>query len=220
MRRTKQRPSRKNITLRQFLFGDFDYDGILNIDDPRPFNKKIKRYPQERKKGIPPSFYHHPQYGGFETRFSTALKNLEKESRKRAKKLTRIIRKNPGSVGRVKTIPSTIVKLQKRGMRHVNDLAAMTIYVDKRSDVFKKAAEIRKKYPTVRGESDNFYRHPKDGYYAYHLLVRGRDGIPVEIQIKTRKMAALHGKMHSSYKKGQSRKRYRKIARKLYQQGY
>jgi len=36
---------KKNTTLRQFLFQDFDSDGVKNVDDPYPYDKSRSRWP-------------------------------------------------------------------------------------------------------------------------------------------------------------------------------
>src|SRR5690606_17947385 len=53
---------------------------------------------------------------------------------------------------------------------------------------------------TVR-EHEDFYRRPNAGYRAHHFIVE-RDGLPVEVQLKTKRLARLSGASHEAYKRG------------------
>ena len=90
------------------MFGDFDRDGIKNIDDLYPFNNKKKNYPNPNKPG---QYYIKSRYGNNETLLSDVLKNIYKRNDQNSAKLNSLLHSNPGSFGRTKTVPSTIKKL-------------------------------------------------------------------------------------------------------------
>jgi len=209
----------RKTTHRSYLFGDFDKDGVKNIDDYKPFDPKVKDWPDPTKN---PSFYHKARFGGFETKFSDVLLEIERDNNRNAPFLKKVIAENPGSYGRIKTVPSTIQKLKRKSYNHLHDISGATIVVSNRKQVRTKAKQIKKKYKHDSRQTDDFYRNPKGGvYYAYHLGLLGKDKAPLEIQIKTEPMEKLHKKMHTAYKQNpKSLKSFRKKAKKLFDLGF
>lgn len=102
----------KSTTLRNFIFGDFDKDGVANIDDPYPFDKDKSKFPNMRKN---PRYYYKARYGDDGgIKFSTVLKKIEKHNNLYSSFLRKVLRENPGSYGRIKSVPSTISKMRKK----------------------------------------------------------------------------------------------------------
>ena len=178
---------KKSTTLKQFLFDDYDNDGVMNIDDPYPFDPSRSKWPDAKKQ---PEFYHKAQYGGFETKFSTVLLNLEKHNNEHAPGMVKLLKENPGSSGRIKTIPSTIEKLAKYGLPQTHDIAGISIPTRNRAEVYQKVEKIKQRYKINPERTDDFYKHPKNKvYYAVHLEVLNPK--PVEVQIASQKMRDL-----------------------------
>lgn len=186
----------KNIILREYIYGDFDKDRVKNIDDPYPFDKYRSRWPNANKN---PSFYHKTQYGGFETKFSTVLLNIERHNERHAPSMLKVMQDNPSSSARVKTIPSTIEKLSKSGLENVHDVVGVSIPTINRKEAYNKSEEVKHRYKTNPHRYDDFYRHPKNGaYYAIHHEVL--NPLPVEVQIASKPMRKLAKRTHVAYK--------------------
>lgn len=208
-------PPRKT-TYKQYLYGDFDRDKTKNIDDPMPFDPSVSQWPDAKKH---PSFYHKAQYGGFETKMSTVLQNLENHNNSHSPGMKKILDENPGSYGRIKTIPSTIEKLAKYGLPETHDIAGVSIPTRNRQEVYHKAEHIKKKYNTNTSRTDDFYKNPKGGvYYAYHLEVLNPK--PVEVQIASKKMRDLAVDTHEAYKYKKPMDSFIKRGKRLFDLGF
>lgn len=190
----------RDKTLRQYLFEDFDGDGVKNIDDPFPFDKQKSKWPDPKKN---PTYYHRARYGGFDTKFSTVLLDIERNNNNHGSLMRSFIKENPGAEGRVKTIPSTIGKLAKWSLGNMHDVAGAKVVTRDRVEAKRKTKQIRKRYKTDRKEYDDFYRKPgKGGYRAFHIGLLGVDDRRCEVQVKSKPMDDLAVKMHGKYKKG------------------
>jgi|TARA_Y100000310_G_C20415453_1_gene684089 hypothetical protein len=210
----------RNVSNRQYMFGDFDKDGAKNIDDPKPFNPNVSKYPDHSKN---PKYYHKARYGGGEVLLSEGLLAIERHNNRRAPMLKKFIRENPGSFGRIKTVPSTIRKLRTRYINNVMDVAGVTILTGNRKQANTKAKQIKRRYKFDPNETDDYYKAPKDRvYYAHHigLISPKKKDRRLEVQVKSKKMFNLHKQMHTSYKKGQSMSLFGKKAKKLFKLGF
>jgi len=209
---------KKSTTQKEYIYGDFDNDGVKNIDDPYPFDPDRSEWPDPNTN---PTYYYQAQYGGFDTKMSEELQKIEEANNRGSPMLKETIADNPGSYGRVKTVPSTIGKMRKKSYTDISDTAGATIVVETREDVMKEANRLKSNYKIDPSETDDFYSHPKDDvYYAYHLGLIDENNGTLEVQIKTRKMKKLHEEMHEAYKRGESLEPYRARAKELYRQGY
>jgi hypothetical protein len=223
----KEKKRLHDITTKQFLFGDFDKDGAKNVDDPKPFDKSVKRYPKHTNK----HYYHRARYGDGEREvlLSTELRYIEKYNNKKAPFLETFLHSNPGATGRIKTVPSTMKKLRSyhaeknsSNLDNLHDISGALILTNNRKEAAAKNAEMKKKYVVDPKQTNDFYAHPKDGvYYAYHLGVVGRHPKRgLELQMTSKPMHALAIRAHKAYKQEQSLRRFIKPARKLYEEGY
>ena len=205
---------RKSTTHSSFLFGDFDKDGVKNVDDFKPFDRMKSKWPKKL------SYYNKSRFGGFETKLSEVLRDVEAHANKHSSSMKDLVKDyKPGTKGRIKTVPSILNKLFKKNILDVHDIAGVTLVVDKKTDVMAKVAEVKKREKINKDRTKNFYEDPKDDvYYAYHMEVL--NPLPVELQIKTKKMEELHVKQHKDYKKGKSMKKYIKQSRALLNKGY
>lgn len=100
--------------------------------------------------------------------------------------------------GRPKHLYSIWNKMRAKGLafEDVQDLRAFRVIVPEVRDCYAVLAIVHEHWPAVAGEYDDYIARPKaNGYQSLHTVVRGRDGRPLEIQIRTRAMHehAEHG---------------------------
>lgn len=203
---------KKDMKLKQFLFGDFDKDGIPNVDDPRPFDPKVRRIWGR---------YQSSKYYDKEVSLAKQLKLIKKHNDAHIPFYKKVLRENEGSIGRIKSVPSTIKKLRSRYQPEIMDVAGVTVFAKDRKNVYKKAKRIKKKYKIDPKETDDFYKKPKANvYYAYHMSLLSPKKRRVEIQVKTKPQFRLHKKMHESYKKEGSLQGFIRKAKNLFKRGY
>lgn len=213
----------KNVTQREWIFSDFDRDGVKNVDDRYPLNPN--------RKALGPLHSHKAELSTPEARLSTEILAIERFSNDRSKMLKTFLRKHPNSYGRVKAVPSTMKKLRERYINRIGDVAGATVETHKRKDVNEKVAKLKKEYPNVKQREDNYYRkmHRSEKgkgkvYYAHHITVRPEKKKMLEIEVKTHKMRLLHDRMHSAYKDKENFKMlypvFKKEAKRLFKMGY
>lgn len=207
----------KNVSNRSWMFGDYDEDGVKNIDDPKPLNPKISKANEDKKFWMKSNFY------GGEVKLSDELLALQKNNNSYTPKLKQILRDNKGSFGRIKTVPSTLKKLRERNILSIGDIAGATILTKNRKQAYKKEKSLSKKYSFDPLARDDFYKDPKGNvYYAIHnkVLLKKNDPRGIELQIKSKKMSNLGKEMHPYYKKGKLPSFFSKKSKKLYKLGY
>lgn len=203
----------KNITQNEFLFGDFDKDGIKNIDDSQPFKKT-----ELKDKGL--DYYKRSKFYSQEVLLSKELRAIQNNNNEYADIINDFRKKYPDVKFRIKSVPSTLKKLRVKYIDDLRDIGGMTILVDTRDQVYTEASKVKKQYKYDASKVKDYYKSPKDGmYYAYHipLII---DGKTIELQIKTKKMYDLQMKAHYDYKQGGDLKKYTPLAKELYNQGY
>jgi ppGpp synthetase/RelA/SpoT-type nucleotidyltranferase len=186
------------------IFGDFDKDGIPNVDDPNPLkagdNKTVEEVSlkDEIKKLID-------------------LRNVYQGALDAVMDRLRGIDVTSSVKGRVKSPYSVINKLRRKRIKGtikkaeageyytqgLTDMAGCMIVLENQDDlerVVKKinAGDIGKVF-----EHEDFYKEPLNGYRAHHFIILySEDEIPVEIQVKTKRMAAISTASHTPYKNG------------------
>jgi (p)ppGpp synthase/HD superfamily hydrolase len=185
----------KNSTYKDLWTGDFDNDGIKNIDDTRPFNNKIKR---RVNKEISLS----EKWNG--------LKGREKKYRKDIKDLSKIV---GAKKGRIKKSYSTIGKQMGRYLENVKDMGGLRVLTNNKSENNKVLNNIKNKFPKCRKDTnkncifevENKYKQKDRNtlpYLGYHIGLRYK-GLPYEVQIKCKDMQKIQNNAHLYYKKGQ-----------------
>ncbi len=96
--------------------------------------------------------------------------------------------------GREKKAYSTWKKMLKKSiaLEKVSDIYAFRIITNSRSDCYKVLGVIHTKWPMIPDRFKDFISTPKpNGYQSIHTTVIGKDGIKMELQIKTQKMHQL-----------------------------
>jgi GTP pyrophosphokinase len=113
--------------------------------------------------------------------------------------------------GRPKHLYSVWKKMQGKGLdlAHVFDLRALRVIVDDVAACYAALARVHECHTPLPGEFDDYIAKPKpNGYQSLHTVVRGDDGAPLEVQIRTRAMhehAELGVAAHWAYKEAGAR---------------
>jgi hypothetical protein len=207
----------RRIGIRSYIYGDIDKDGVANIDDPKPYDSKVRSYPNIKNN---PSFYHRAQYGGTEIKLSQALRLIERRNNEHIPLLRKFLKAYPNSGARIKTVPSTIEKLERKGGNLVRDRAAGKILTKDRKEAFSQASRFERRFKTDKALFDNFYKKPRESHYALHYGVIGGKDTRMEVQIQSKRMSDLDVKAHPSFKSGIVPKRFVKEGKRLFKLGF
>ena len=93
--------------------------------------------------------------------------------------------------GRPKNLYGVFKKMQQKGytLDEIYDVRALRVIVKSKQDCYRVFSEVTKQWPMVEGRFKDYIRSQKpNGYQSLHVVVRGPDGIPIEVQIRTHKM--------------------------------
>ena len=188
-RKTRQRNDPKEITRQDYpaVFGDSDRDQIPDVDDPHPFVPGDTKSIEEIRLS--------DEIGSLiDTRASyvPATKAVMKSLRDLQIPKSKV-------EGRVKTPFSIVNKLRRKYFGSLTDVAATRILLPDRASVDLTAAAIEEDFEIL--EKEDFYKTPQAGYRAIHYIVRAA-GVPVEVQVKTHRMAEIAEGSHTPYKTG------------------
>ncbi len=114
--------------------------------------------------------------------------------------------------GRVKTVYSIYRKIynQNKSFDEIYDFYALRIIVDTELECYTALGIIHELYKSIPGRFKDYISTPKPNMYqSLHTTVIGRDGIPFEVQIRTKEMhhVAEYGvAAHWKYKSGEQSK--------------
>lgn len=169
------------------IFGDFDRDTIPDVDDPHPWDpgdtKSIEEVRLSHEVG-----HFIDERAAFEPAMEDTMAQLREIGIGGAK-----------VEGRVKTPFSLINKLRRKYMGELTDIAGTRIVLPDQPSVDVATEAIESGFEIL--EKEDFYQAPQAGYRAVHYIVKV-NGVPVELQVKTRRMSAIADASHAPYKRG------------------
>ena len=175
------------------VYGDYDKDGVVNIDDANPLNKSKKGKVEEIE--LKNTF---DKLLGVKAELDEIMYDAVDTLDEKAPKGADIY-------ARTKTPYSILKKLVEKRMldpkRGLTDMIGTTIAVDNQKELVELRDKIDNGLLGKVLDRDDFYKRPNAGYRAYHYIVEYK-GVPVEVQLKTKNMKKLHEVAHKSYKLG------------------
>jgi len=175
------------------IYGDFDKDGTVNIDDANPLDssKKGKVEQIELRNTFDKLLNVKAE---LDTIMYDAVDTLDEKAPKDA-----------DIYARTKTPYSIIKKLVEKRMldpkKGLTDMIGTTIAVKNQKELEQVRDDIDGGLLGKVLDRDDFYKTPNAGYRAYHYIVEYK-GVPVEVQLKTKNMKKLHEVSHEAYKNG------------------
>ena len=175
------RPLPKALEKYRGVFGDYDGDGVLNVDDPDPYTPGDGTTVEEVKLADEIE-----KIIDFRKDYDTARNEFVEILKKHAEGETDIL-------SRTKTPYSIINKLRRKrlvGKKGLTDvIGTMVVFPDQKSlEDFKDKVNAGKLGEVL--EFDDYYKKPQAGYRAYHWNVVYK-GSPVEIQAKTERVKKI-----------------------------
>jgi ppGpp synthetase/RelA/SpoT-type nucleotidyltranferase len=176
------------------IFGDYDKDGVVNIDDAYPTNKKRKNTVEQIE--LAPII---EKLISLKNKLDSAMYSTVDELKAKSPKSANIYARTKTPYSIVKKLIDKRLLDAKKGL---TDLIGTTIAVD----TYDQLVELKNKIEDgLLGEVvsvDDFYTHPNAGYMAYHYIIKTPEGFLVEVQLKTKRMKSLNEISHEFYKKG------------------
>ncbi len=172
-----------------WILGDKDKDGVANADDTKPLDKTKSELIDT------PSIT-----TGIKSLISLK-KSLDSTMFSFIDDLKNVAPDNSKIYARTKTPYSVLDKLIKKRLSTITDLIGTTIVTSdkKELDSVKKYIDSGKLGKII--ELEDMYKNPKGGYRAYHYLIE-RNGMSIELQLKTKRQKALNELSHEPYKLG------------------
>ena len=175
------------------VYGDFDKDGTVNIDDANPLDKT--KSGQVEQVELRKTF---DKLLGVKAELDEIMYDAVETLDEKAPEGADIY-------ARTKTPYSILKKLVEKRMldpkRGLTDMIGTTIAVDNQKELEQVRDKIDGGLLGKVLDRDDFYKTPNAGYRAYHYIVEYK-GVPVEVQLKTKNMKKLHEVSHEAYKNG------------------
>lgn len=176
-----------------WLLGDFDNDGLANVDDKKPLDDTITDRIDS------------PSISKSINTILDLKNTMDDNMYSFVDELKGVSPNGSKIYARTKTPYSIIDKLIKKRLLNpktgLTDLIGTTIVTnDKRElDEVKNVVASGKLGRVI--ELEDMYENPKQGYRAYHFLIE-KNGMPIELQLKTKRQKALNELSHEPYKLG------------------
>ena len=176
------------------VYGDYDKDGVVNIDDANPLDK-TKKGKVNNEIELKETF----------DKLLSVKAELDDIMYDAVDTLDEKAPKGADIYARTKTPYSILKKLVEKRMldpkKGLTDMIGTTIAVENQNELEQVRDDIDSGLLGKVLDRDDFYKSPNAGYRAYHYIVEYK-GVPVEVQLKTKNMKKLHQVSHSAYKKG------------------
>jgi len=178
----------ENITLDEFIVGDFDDDKICNLDDPHPFKPGDSRQVEQ-------------------TSLCEDIRGIELSQKDNEKQVTDFYNQIKTSVSfptriRMKSMRSIVHKLYTNRLDTLSDLGGLKIVVPTQKDVISTKKLITQEFYNYILNVDDFYEkeNPADpGYKAVHFDIK-YNNVPIELQIHTKRLDKIYHVYHPLYK--------------------
>jgi len=175
------------------IYGDYDKDGTVNIDDANPLDARKKNKVEQVE--LKDTF----------DKLLSVKAELDDVMYDAVDTLDKKAPKDADIYARTKTPYSILKKLVEKRMldpeKGLTDMVGTTIAVENQKELEQVRDDIDGGLLGKILDRDDYYKSPKAGYKAYHYIVEYQ-GIPVEVQLKTKTQKKLHEISHESYKKG------------------
>jgi hypothetical protein len=215
----KGKRTKSQTTNKQFLHGDFDRDGVPNVDDAYPFSKR-------KNKRVNP-----------EVSMSKLLLSVEQKREKAMKVAKKLKKEHDMDAYRVKDTYSVLDKLARKHLGSLGDFIGLRKeYKGKRqgarklwkkyNEKMKLKTKARRKCETPEPPAENKYKtlsRSDNPYRAYHSNSNFK-GYGVEAQFRTKTFGKFNDSMHERYKKGKvSKEEAKKLlskSKRLVKRGY
>lgn len=170
------------------IFGDSDADNIPNVDDPNPTKAGDKKSIEQVKlSDVFERLLNVKE--GLDVRMDKVVDSMKKKSPEGSK-----------IYARTKTPYSIVNKLVNKRLGTLTDMIGTTIEVEDQRGLESLRDRVERGEFGQVLDFDNYYDSPKAGYRAYHFIVDA-EGVPTEIQLKTRRQKELNKLSHEPYKK-------------------
>lgn len=185
----------RSISNEEFLFGDFDNDGISNIDDKYP-NDPSKRIPINKELRLGDELQTLKSYADMHSpllkTFSGIIKHKLNVPEDRIS-------------SRVKHEISIMNKLRKKYLKEVTDVAGMRILAKDFDELERFEQGLRTFFTNSTDGYDekNYYKKqlPNNPCYRGSHFVSKYNGLHVEVQLQTERVHQVADKFHKIYKK-------------------
>lgn len=192
-------PEKYNKNRYKGIYGDFDKDGVKNVDDAEPTNKQDKGEVEQVK-----------LTKVFDKVLATRAM-LDKKIKSIVAELKKIAPPNSEIYYRTKTPYSMLNKLVNKKLYNptpvkegeiegLSDLVGTTIVVNDVRQINDISKKIDDGLMGAILEKKDYYKNPKAGYRAIHYITLYDNEIPVEIQLKTKRQKSIGESSHSAYK--------------------
>ena len=176
-----------------WLLNDFDGDGVINADDHNPLSKT------DAKQIDTPSLSVGVNY------LLNLKQTMDANMYSFVNDMKEIAPDGSTIYARTKTPYSILNKLITKRLMNpktgLTDLIGTTIVTDDKKELDKVKDVINSGALGRVVEFEDMYASPKAGYRAYHFLV-DRNGMTIEVQLKTKRQKALNELSHEPYKLG------------------
>ena len=176
-----------HVTNRQYLYGDFDKDGVDNIDDEEPYNSYVNTQANDKEVGLAEELQ----------KIESAREPYEDSAQIVKNKL---LQTRETVMYRIKTRNSIINKLRRKHLEEAQDIAGVRVLTDSDAES-RKVGDFVETHFAGKIIAKDDHRN-KDGFYTalHYTVIEG--GKPVEIQVVTHRVADLALKAHKAYKTG------------------
>jgi ppGpp synthetase/RelA/SpoT-type nucleotidyltranferase len=107
-------------------------------------------------------------------------------------------------VARAKTVDSALGKLARKPkygtVANLKDGTGVRIVCASVQDVLENVKKMKDTFETSTTDEEDYINHPKDGYRSYHLVIKDKDDLWKEVQIRTPNQDTWANWCHDVYK--------------------